>query len=100
VNGTCTLGTWSNAIVKASELTLYPCLMSFTIKGVPAEQRYSLTINGVPGKIFVTKVNKLVTLTVTSCQGAGRQGSPACRCAAFGAIPARKAERARPPKRC
>jgi hypothetical protein len=66
VIGTGTLGLWSHRTATASGLTMYPCLMSFTIKAVPAESRYGFEINNVPGKIWVTNVSKLVTLEVGS----------------------------------
>ena len=66
VIGTATLGLWSHATISQSGLTLYTCNMPFTMKAVPAEQRYGFEINNVPGKIWVNKVSKLVTLAVGS----------------------------------
>jgi hypothetical protein len=66
VIGTGTLGTWSHKTATASGLTMYPCWMPFTIKNVPTEQRYGFSVNGVPGTIWMTKVNQLVTLVMSS----------------------------------
>jgi hypothetical protein len=66
VIGIATLGTWNHTRATVDGVTVYPCLMPFTMKGVPGEQRYGFGINNVPGKIWVTKVNQLVTLDVSS----------------------------------
>jgi hypothetical protein len=66
VIGTGTLGAWSHATTTASGVTMYPCWMPFTITGTPTEPRYGFAINNVPGKIWVTKVNQLVTLVTGS----------------------------------
>jgi hypothetical protein len=66
VIGTATLGTWSHKTATASGLTMYPCLMPFTIRDVAAEQRYGFGINDVPGKIWVSNVSKPVFLQVGS----------------------------------
>jgi hypothetical protein len=68
VIGTGTLGAWSHKTATASALTMYPCWMPFTIKDVPTEQRYGFSVNDVPGTIWLTKVDQLVTL-VTSTSG-------------------------------
>ena len=64
VIGTGTLGLWSHASVKISGTTVYSCDMPFTIKDISAEPRYGFAINNVPGKIWVTDINKEVTLNV------------------------------------
>jgi hypothetical protein len=66
VIGTATLGHWSHRTATASGLTMYPCMMPFTMRNVVAEQRYGFGINGVPGKIWVSNVSKPVFLQVGS----------------------------------
>jgi hypothetical protein len=66
VIGTGTLRIWSHIRATADGVTMYGCDMPFTIKGVPAEQRYGFEINNAPGKIWVSNVNQPVTLDVGS----------------------------------
>ena len=66
VIGTGTLGLWSHSSVTASGLTVYLCDMRFTIKSVPAEQRYGFSVDGESGTIWETNVTKPVSLSIGS----------------------------------
>jgi hypothetical protein len=66
VIGTAALGLWSRQRVSAGGLTLYTCVMPFTITGVPSEQRYGFAIAGVPGTQWENSITSAVGLAVTS----------------------------------
>jgi hypothetical protein len=66
VLGSAVLGLWSHQHITTSGITAYQCDMPFTIRDVPHEARYGFAINGVPGKIWVTKLSGGVTLSVSS----------------------------------
>ena len=64
--GTTTLGLWDNTHATASGLTVCLCDIPFTIKNVPAEQRYGFSVDGESGTIWETNASKPVNLSINS----------------------------------
>jgi hypothetical protein len=63
--GTGTLGAWTHARATTAGVTTYTCAMPFTITRVPHEPSYGFQIANVPGTIWVTSVNKRVSLNLS-----------------------------------
>jgi hypothetical protein len=57
VIGTAKLGLWKSGHVTVSGLTIFTCLMPFSMSGVPSEPRYGFQIAGVPGTLWETSVS-------------------------------------------
>jgi hypothetical protein len=65
VIGDAKLGLWKTGTVTVSGLTIYTCLMPFTMSGVTSEPRYGFQISGVPGTIWENSVTGKVALSVS-----------------------------------
>jgi len=65
VIGTGTLGVWSHATTRTGGVKTYTCTMPFTINSVPHEAGYGFQIGHLPGTIWLTRVNKRVSLNLS-----------------------------------